>query len=74
MVAWLNAAMTGKPVRVRKTRKPRKPNTDEEKAAFRARMVKGQEEAAKAREAEDTKSSEATPKPAGRARAAAKKS
>ena len=47
LIAWLNAALAGgEPVKPKKARKPRKPLTDEEKAAFRARMVKGQQDAA----------------------------
>lgn len=55
LVAWLNATLTGgEPVKTKKAQKPRKPMTDEEKAAFRARMVKGQQEAAKARKNGDS--------------------
>ena len=70
LVAWLNAALTGEPIKLKRTRKPRKPMTDEEKAAFRARMVKGQEEAAKVRKEEElvknskpTDTKKAAPKP-----------
>ena len=49
LIAWVNTTLAGgEPVKKKKSRKPRKPMTDEEKAVFRARMVKGQE-AAKAR-------------------------
>jgi hypothetical protein len=47
LVTWLTAALTGEPISKKRTRKPRKPVTEEQKAAFRARMVKGQEEAKK---------------------------
>ena len=56
LVAWLNAALAGEPIK-KKSRKPRKPMTEEEKAAFRERMVKGQEEAAKAQEKEELSAS-----------------
>jgi hypothetical protein len=46
LIAWLNSGLTGEPV---KWKRNRKPMTDEQKAKFRARMVRGQEEAAKAR-------------------------
>lgn len=53
LVTWLMAG--GKPVEKRKARKPRPPMSDEEKAAFRAKMVAGQEAKAKER-AEEEKS------------------
>ncbi len=61
LVAWLNAALDGEPIK-KKSRKPRKPMTDEEKATFRERMVKGKEEADKAQEKEELlASSKSTP-------------
>jgi hypothetical protein len=57
LIAWLNVGLTGEPV---KRKRNRKPMTEEEKAAFRARMVKGQEDAAIARE---KKEPVASPKP-----------
>jgi hypothetical protein len=77
LVAWLNAALVGEPIK-KKSRKPRKPMTDEEKDAFRARMVKGKEEAAKAQNKEElsvssisttTKKSASTPKPTAKKKA-----
>ena len=56
MITWLNAVLAGEdPVKARKPRKPRKEMTDEEKAVFRARMVKGQEAATKAKAKADKK-------------------
>ena len=50
MLTWLNAVLAGEsPTKTRKPRKPRAPLSDEQKAAFRARMVAGQESAAKAK-------------------------
>ena len=50
LVTWLDAALGGGSVKkTKKARKPRPPMTDEEKVAFRARMVNGQKEAEKAR-------------------------
>jgi hypothetical protein len=50
MITWLNGILAGEePVKIRKARKPRKPMSDEQKAAFRARMVAGQEAKAKER-------------------------
>ena len=53
LVAWLNATMAGEPIKLKRTRKPRQPMTDAEKDAFRERMVKGKEEAAKAQNKEE---------------------
>jgi hypothetical protein len=52
LVAWLNAAMVGGPIKVKRTCKPRKPMTDERNGAFHAQMVKGKEEAANAQDEE----------------------
>ena len=50
MITWLNGILAGEePIKTRKARKPRKPMSDEQKAAFRARMVAGQEAKAKER-------------------------
>ena len=50
IVTWLDEALGGGSVKkTKKARKTRPPMTDEEKAAFRARMVNGQKEAEKAR-------------------------
>ena len=48
MITWLNAVLAGESP-TRKPRKPRAPLSDEQKAAFRDRMVAGQEAAAKAK-------------------------
>ena len=48
MITWLNAVLAGESP-TRKPRKPRAPLSDEQKAAFRARMVAGQEASAKAK-------------------------
>jgi len=56
MTETLIALLSGEnPVKARKPRKPRKPMSDEQKAAFRARMVSGQEAAAKAKAKADRK-------------------
>ena len=73
LIAWLNAGLTGEPV---KRKRNRKPMTDEEKAAFRTRMVKGQEEAAKARNSKELSTSSksaAAKKPVSKRKPAAKK-
>lgn len=60
LLAWLDAGVNGVPV---KKKRNRKPMTDEEKKAFRERMVKGQEKAAKRRKAEEqAKKSKSTAK------------
>ena len=67
MITWLNAVLAGEdPVKARKPRKPRPPLSDEQKAAFRARMVSGQEAAAKAK-------AKANKKPAPKTKSKAKK-
>ena len=53
MITWLNAVLAGESPT--KTRKPRAPLSDEQKAAFRARMVAGQEASAKAKAKADKK-------------------
>jgi hypothetical protein len=47
LVAWLIAALTGEPM---KKKRNRKPMTEKQKAAFRERMARGRNDAAKARE------------------------
>jgi hypothetical protein len=74
LIAWMNSGLTGEPI---KRKRNRKPMTEEQKAAFRARMVKGQEEATKARQAEEkaeNAKSSVTREKATKPRAAAKKS
>ncbi len=67
MITWLNGVLAGEsPTKTRKPRKPRKPMSDEQKAAFRARMVAGQEAAAKAK-------AKANKKPASKKKGKAKK-
>jgi hypothetical protein len=54
LMEWLNGVLAGgEPVKSKKSRKARKPMTDEEKAAFRAKMVAGQEAKAAERAAEE---------------------
>jgi len=60
LVAWLNSALIGEPI---KRKRNRKPMTEEEKAAFRARMVKGQEEAANTRQRKEPEAGSKTPDP-----------
>lgn len=56
MITWLNSVLAGEsPTKIRKLRKPRPPMSDEQKAAFRARMVAGQEASAKAKAKADKK-------------------
>ena len=52
LIAWLEAGMEGQPIAKKRKTRARKPMTDAEKKAFRERMVKGQEEAAKQRQVE----------------------
>ena len=54
MIVWLNGILAGGSP-TRKPRKPRAPLSDEQKAAFRARMVSGQEASAKAKAKADKK-------------------
>ena len=68
MIQWLNGVLAGGSP-TRKPRKPRKPMSDEQKAAFRARMVAGQE--AKTKERAEELGKELAKKPKS---AAAKKS
>ena len=74
MVQWLNGVLAGEsPFKVKKAWKPRKPMSDAEKKAFRAKMVAGQEAKAKERAEELAdkavkKSKSAAKKPASKAK------
>jgi hypothetical protein len=67
LVSWLNAALTGERM---KRKRNRKPMTEIQKAAFRARVVKGRNDAVKAREKKEAESRDkpSTKKPATKKR------
>lgn len=64
LASLINSALGGEPVKARKPRKPRKPMSHEQKAAFRKRMVDGQQKAAAERVAAEKP--KATKKPASK--------
>ncbi len=63
LIAWLEAGMEGQPIAKKRKTLASKPMTDAEKKAFRERIVKGQEEAAKQRQEEQKAKLKAAKKP-----------